>query len=77
MPHRSAPNRCVSEVLDSGPETREIAGTYMHEAWQAPPLDNDAGMNISGIDYAALKAPQDEVPAQSHRPCFPARGVKG
>lgn len=41
-------------------KTREIAGRYMHEAWQAPPLDNDAGMNISGIDYATLKAPQDD-----------------
>jgi hypothetical protein len=33
-------------------ETRLTAGTYMHEAWDAPPLDNDPGMNIAGIDTA-------------------------
>ena len=41
-------------------ETRMIAGGYMHKAWEAPPLDNDAGMNISDIDYSDLKAPQAE-----------------
>lgn len=30
----------------------------MREAWKAPPLDNDAGMNISGIDYHELEQPQ-------------------
>jgi hypothetical protein len=30
-------------------ETRRIAGTYMHKAWDAAPLDNDSGMNIAGI----------------------------
>ena len=32
----------------------------MHEAWKAPPLDNDAGMNIAGIDYSGLDGPQRE-----------------
>lgn len=41
-------------------KTRQIAGTYMHEAWDAPPLDSDAGMNISGIDYKELHTPQDD-----------------
>ena len=40
-------------------KTRQIAGTYMHEAWDATPLDSDAGMNIAGIDYKELCAPQD------------------
>ncbi len=38
--------------------TREIAGTYMHEAWDAHALDNDAGMNVR-LDYDDLAAPQD------------------
>lgn len=41
-------------------QTRWVAGGYMREAWQAPPLDNDAGMNIAGIDYSELTTPQDE-----------------
>jgi hypothetical protein len=41
-------------------ETRRVAGKYMHEAWVAPALDNDAGMNIAGIDYAKLKTPEAE-----------------
>jgi hypothetical protein len=41
-------------------ETRRVAGAYMHEAWNAPPLDNDPGMNISGIDYSDLAEPQRE-----------------
>jgi hypothetical protein len=41
-------------------KTRLIAGTYMHKAWEGPPLDNDAGMNISDIDHGQLKQPQDE-----------------
>ena len=40
--------------------TREIAGSYMREAWKAPPLDNDAGMNIGDIHYDELKQPQVE-----------------
>jgi hypothetical protein len=39
--------------------TREVAGTYMHEAWKGPALDNDAGMNMR-LDYAELREPQDE-----------------
>ncbi len=39
--------------------TREVAGTYMHEAWERPALDNDAGMNMR-LDYDELSAPQDE-----------------
>ncbi|MGH2965131.1 MAG: hypothetical protein ACRDMH_07095 [Solirubrobacterales bacterium] len=35
-------------------ETRRVAGGYMHEAWKADPLDNDAGMNIPGVDYSSL-----------------------
>lgn len=41
-------------------ETRRIAGTYMHKAWDAAPLDNDAGMNVTDIDYTVLRAPQDD-----------------
>jgi hypothetical protein len=41
-------------------KTRQIAGMYMHEAWDATPLDNDAGMNIAGIDYKELRTPQDD-----------------
>jgi hypothetical protein len=41
-------------------ETRQIAGTYMHDAWDATPLDNDAGMNITGIDYKGLRIQQDD-----------------
>jgi hypothetical protein len=41
-------------------ETREVAGGYMRHAWQAPALDNDAGMNIAGIDYGGLASPKDE-----------------
>jgi hypothetical protein len=35
---------------------RATAGTAMHQAWTAPPLDNDAGMNIppSVIDLRSL-----------------------
>ncbi|HTC59980.1 MAG TPA: hypothetical protein VK691_07650 [Solirubrobacteraceae bacterium] len=40
-------------------ETRRVAGTYMHEAWHAPPLDNDPGMNISVI-YSDLTEPQQK-----------------
>ncbi len=40
-------------------ETRRIAGTYMHEAWDAAPLADDAGMNIAGIDYAELATRED------------------
>jgi hypothetical protein len=32
----------------------------MREAWDAPALDNDAGMNITGIDYAKLNTPEAE-----------------
>lgn len=35
--------------------TRRVAGGYMRDAWNAPPLDNDAGMNIPDIDYTPLK----------------------
>jgi hypothetical protein len=41
-------------------KTRVIAGSYMREAWKAPPLDNDPGMNISDIKYKALEQPQSE-----------------
>ncbi len=41
-------------------ETRRVAGKYMREAWDAPALDNDAGMNITGIDYAKLNTPEAE-----------------
>jgi hypothetical protein len=39
-------------------KTRQIAGKEMHEAWEAPPLDNDAGMNIAHIDYTQLAEPE-------------------
>jgi hypothetical protein len=41
-------------------KTREVAGTDMHDAWEAPPLDNDAGMNITHLDYAELKQPEED-----------------
>jgi hypothetical protein len=40
-------------------KTREVAGRTMHEAWEAPPLDNDAGMNIAHIDYSKLAEPEE------------------
>lgn len=39
-------------------KTRLIAGSYMREAWKAPALDNDAGMNISDINYDELQQPR-------------------
>lgn len=39
-------------------KTRLIAGGYMRDAWEAPALDNDAGMNIGDIDYRELEQPQ-------------------
>lgn len=36
-------------------ETRKIAGTYMHDAWNGPPATTDADMNIMGIDYSSIK----------------------
>lgn len=51
----------VSEKYDAlVHETRLIAGGYMRKAWEAPPLDNDPGMNISDINYDKLKQPQAE-----------------
>ena len=41
-------------------KTRLIAGSYMRGAWKAPPLDHDAGMNISDINYDELEQPQAE-----------------
>jgi hypothetical protein len=41
-------------------KTRQIAGKEMHEAWEAPPLDNDAGMNITHIDYSQLEGPEKQ-----------------
>ena len=32
----------------------------MRESWNVPPLDNDAGMNISDIEYDGLKPLQSE-----------------
>lgn len=32
----------------------------MHEAWEAPPLDNDAGMNITHINYGKLAEPEKQ-----------------
>jgi hypothetical protein len=40
--------------------TRTVAGKAMHEAWEVPPLDNDAGMNIGHIDYSKLAEPERE-----------------
>lgn len=57
----STESKAVSEKYDAlVSETRLVAGTYMHKAWDAPPLDNDAGMNIAGIDYKDLHTPQDD-----------------
>lgn len=41
-------------------KTREVAGTDIHDAWEAPPLENDAGMNITHLDYAELKQPEED-----------------
>jgi hypothetical protein len=35
-------------------KTREIAGGSMNQAWQNPPIDKDAGMNISDVDLSAI-----------------------
>jgi hypothetical protein len=35
-------------------KTREIAGGSMRQAWKDPPIDDDAGMNISGVDLSAI-----------------------
>jgi hypothetical protein len=35
-------------------ETRRVAGGYMREAWNAAPLAEDSGMNISDIDFRPL-----------------------
>jgi hypothetical protein len=57
----STESKAVSETYDAlVSETRRVAGTYMHEAWDAAPLDNDTGMNITGIDYKDLRTPQDD-----------------
>jgi hypothetical protein len=40
-------------------KTREVAGGYMHDAWEDEPLDNDSGMNIR-LDYGALVEPRNE-----------------
>lgn len=37
-------------------ETRRLAGGYMRDAWNGPPLDDDAGMNIDDVDYSSLAA---------------------
>jgi hypothetical protein len=51
----------VSDKYDSlVRETRGIAGTYMHQAWDAPPLDNDPGMNVAGINYTDLVGPKND-----------------
>jgi len=36
-------------------ETRRLAGGYMRDAWKAPALDDDSGMNISDIDFSPLE----------------------
>jgi hypothetical protein len=36
-------------------ETRKIAGTYMHGAWNGSPAKTDADMNITDIDYSSIK----------------------
>jgi hypothetical protein len=36
-------------------ETRRIAGSYMHDAWNGAPAKTDAEMNIKGIDYSPIK----------------------
>jgi hypothetical protein len=41
-------------------QTRYIAGGYMRTAWNAPPLDNDAGMNITDIKYDELEPREAE-----------------
>ncbi|HTZ63177.1 MAG TPA: hypothetical protein VMB51_03660 [Solirubrobacteraceae bacterium] len=46
--------------------SREIAGSAMREAWKGPPLDNDAGMNMS-VNYNALVAPEDEYLAAAKK----------
>ena len=39
--------------------TRDVVGVYMHEAWEADPLDNDPGMNLR-FDYSALSGAQQQ-----------------
>jgi hypothetical protein len=47
--------RVAAEYRNLVAKTREIAGGYMREAWKAPPLEADSGMNIADIDYTALE----------------------
>jgi hypothetical protein len=35
-------------------KTREVAGSYMHNAWKSDPLETDSGMNIPDLDYTPL-----------------------
>jgi hypothetical protein len=52
---KTEPATAVATTYDAlAKETRRVAGGYMHDAWQADPLDNDAGMNIPDIDYSPL-----------------------
>ena len=46
--------RVATDYRNLVAKTREIAGGYMHEAWNAPALDGDSGMNLPDIDYTRL-----------------------
>ncbi len=49
-----AHSELAAAYLTLASETRKIAGRYMRDAWNAPPLDNDPGMNIPDIDFSGL-----------------------
>jgi hypothetical protein len=46
--------RVTTEYRNLVEKTRDVAGSYMHEAWESDPLEVDAGMNVPDIDYTAL-----------------------
>ncbi|MFN8160892.1 MAG: hypothetical protein U0R52_07605 [Solirubrobacterales bacterium] len=53
---RTEPSSEVSTRYDElVRETRRVAGSYMRDAWNAPPLDDDTGMNLPDIDCSSLE----------------------
>jgi len=55
-------------------ETRKLAGQQMHDAWAAPAADEDAAMNVPGIDYSSLRVFEENylTAARDHLAGWPA-----
>lgn len=53
---KAEPASVAARYADLVEQTRRLAGGYMHDAWNADPLNDDAGMNIPDIDYMPLAA---------------------